>query len=171
MHLPLNTENNKSAGAIFLEFGFWYVGRIGALDHDILSQAYVSGNSESSERPAELSPKCSQFPVYTTLVDTVILTFIVSSEKPRGTLNLESGKRQASNSSGPPDLRTMELDTDVLIIGAGLSGLGFAIQLQKTYGTRNFEIVEKADSVGGTWWVNQYPGCGCDVSMYELSTL
>lgn len=57
----------------------------------------------------------------------------------------------------------MDLDTDVLIIGAGLSGLGFAIQLQKKYGGRSFEIIEKADSVGGTWWVNNYPGCGCDV--------
>ncbi|KAF3765165.1 FAD/NAD(P)-binding domain-containing protein [Cryphonectria parasitica EP155] len=65
----------------------------------------------------------------------------------------------------------MDLDTDVLIIGAGLSGLGFAIQLQKTYGTTTckFEIIEKSDSVGGTWWLNSYPGCGCDVPSHFYS--
>lgn len=57
----------------------------------------------------------------------------------------------------------MSVDTDVLIIGAGLSGLGFAIQLQKQYPQASFEIIEKTDNVGGTWWVNTYPGCGCDV--------
>lgn len=54
--------------------------------------------------------------------------------------------------------------TDVLIIGAGMSGIGFAVQLLKQFGTRNFKIIEKSDNLGGTWWVNSYPGCGCDVS-------
>ena len=57
----------------------------------------------------------------------------------------------------------MELDTDVLIVGAGLAGLGFAVQLVRKYGHRNFEIIEKSHHVGGTWLVNSYPGCGCDV--------
>ena len=59
----------------------------------------------------------------------------------------------------------MALDTDVLIIGAGLSGVGTAIQLILQCGTRQFEIIEKSDHVGGTWWLNSYPGCGCDVSI------
>jgi cation diffusion facilitator CzcD-associated flavoprotein CzcO len=57
----------------------------------------------------------------------------------------------------------MDLDTDVLIIGAGMSGLGLAVQLVRQYGHRNFEIVEKADHIGGTWLANSYPGCGVDV--------
>ncbi|KAI6777650.1 Glucose-methanol-choline oxidoreductase [Emericellopsis cladophorae] len=57
----------------------------------------------------------------------------------------------------------MELDTDVLIIGAGMSGLGLAVQLVRSYGHRRFEIVEKAEHLGGTWWTNSYPGCGVDV--------
>lgn len=56
-----------------------------------------------------------------------------------------------------------ELDTDIIIIGAGMSGLGFAVQLIRTYGTRNFEIIEKTDHIGGTWSANTYPGCGVDV--------
>lgn len=58
----------------------------------------------------------------------------------------------------------MPHDVDVLIIGAGMSGLGFAVQLIRNYNTRNFELVEKSTEIGGTWWLNSYPGCGCDVS-------
>jgi cation diffusion facilitator CzcD-associated flavoprotein CzcO len=58
----------------------------------------------------------------------------------------------------------MSFDTEVLIIGAGMSGLGLAIQIIRKYGIRNFELVEKGHDVGGTWLANTYPGCGCDVS-------
>ncbi|KAI5465265.1 hypothetical protein BGZ63DRAFT_410936 [Mariannaea sp. PMI_226] len=60
-------------------------------------------------------------------------------------------------------------DVDVLIIGAGMSGLNTAIQLIRWYGTRNFEIIEKSDHIGGTWWINSYPGCGCDVPSHFFS--
>ena len=58
----------------------------------------------------------------------------------------------------------MSIDTDVLIIGAGPSGLGTGIQLIRKLGHRNFTIIEKSNDVGGTWLANTYPGCGCDVS-------
>ena len=58
----------------------------------------------------------------------------------------------------------MSYDTEVLIIGAGMSGLGLAVQIIRKYGLRNFELIEKSDDVGGTWLANTYPGCGCDVS-------
>ncbi|EKG20964.1 hypothetical protein MPH_01721 [Macrophomina phaseolina MS6] len=45
----------------------------------------------------------------------------------------------------------MSLDTDILIIGGGPSGLGMAIQLIRKFGIRNFTIVEKTDDIGGTW--------------------
>ncbi|KAM0717731.1 hypothetical protein Q7P37_007583 [Cladosporium fusiforme] len=61
------------------------------------------------------------------------------------------------------------LDTDILIIGAGMSGLGLAVQLIRNYGYRDFEIVEKVADVGGTWLVNTYPGCGCDVASHFYS--
>lgn len=57
----------------------------------------------------------------------------------------------------------MELDTDIIIIGAGMSGLGLAVQLVRQYGHRDFELIEKANHIGGTWWANSYPGCGVDV--------
>jgi cation diffusion facilitator CzcD-associated flavoprotein CzcO len=62
----------------------------------------------------------------------------------------------------------MSFDTEVLIIGAGMSGLGLAVQLIRKFGVRDFELVEKSDDVGGTWLQNTYPGCGCDVCILFL---
>lgn len=60
----------------------------------------------------------------------------------------------------------MSFDTEVLIIGAGMSGLGLAVQIIRNFGIKNFELVEKSEDVGGTWLANTYPGCGCDVCEY-----
>ncbi len=58
----------------------------------------------------------------------------------------------------------------IAIIGAGFSGLGMAITL-KMAGEHDFIVFEREARVGGTWWVNQYPGCGCDVAspLYSFS--
>ncbi|MFY2764445.1 flavin-containing monooxygenase [Arenimonas sp. MALMAid1274] len=50
---------------------------------------------------------------------------------------------------------------DVLIVGAGFSGLCLAIRLREA-GLR-FKVLEQADRVGGTWRDNVYPGAACDV--------
>lgn len=50
----------------------------------------------------------------------------------------------------------------VLIIGAGLAGVGMAARL-KDAGEESFVILERASGPGGTWRDNTYPGCGCDV--------
>ncbi|MHC8370624.1 flavin-containing monooxygenase [Pseudomonas sp. MDT1-85] len=56
----------------------------------------------------------------------------------------------------------------VLIIGAGFSGIGMAINLRQR-GEQNFVILEQEAGVGGTWWVNQYPGCACDIPSHLYS--
>ena len=56
----------------------------------------------------------------------------------------------------------------VLIIGAGFSGIGTAIRLRQQ-GRRDFAICDKADGIGGTWWVNRYPGCACDIPSHLYS--
>ncbi|KAF2643198.1 cyclohexanone 1,2-monooxygenase [Massarina eburnea CBS 473.64] len=63
----------------------------------------------------------------------------------------------------------MSFDTEVLVIGAGPSGLGLAVQLIRQFGVRNFELIEKTADVGGTWYQNTYPGCGCDVASHFYS--
>lgn len=59
-------------------------------------------------------------------------------------------------------------DYEVAIIGAGFSGLGMAIQL-KRHGHDSFVVLEKADTIGGTWRDNTYPGCACDVESHLYS--
>jgi len=61
-------------------------------------------------------------------------------------------------------------DFDVAIAGAGFSGLGMAIRL-KQEGTRSFVVLEKAQTVGGTWRDNRYPGAACDIpsNLYSFS--
>ena len=58
----------------------------------------------------------------------------------------------------------------VVIIGAGFSGIGLAIRLKQA-GIEDFVILEAENGVGGTWWLNRYPGCACDVQshLYSLS--
>ena len=58
----------------------------------------------------------------------------------------------------------------VTIVGAGISGLCLAIQLKRA-GIDSFQILEKSHEVGGTWFDNTYPGCGCDVPsiLYSFS--
>jgi 4-hydroxyacetophenone monooxygenase len=57
--------------------------------------------------------------------------------------------------------------TEVVIIGAGMSGLYAAIQLQQA--GIPFVILEKNDAVGGTWYENIYPGCGVDTPNHFYS--
>ncbi len=59
---------------------------------------------------------------------------------------------------------------EVLVVGAGASGLGAAIRLGQA-GVTDLAVLEKADSLGGTWRDNTYPGCACDVpsALYSYS--
>jgi cation diffusion facilitator CzcD-associated flavoprotein CzcO len=57
---------------------------------------------------------------------------------------------------------------DIVIIGAGFSGLGTAIRLRQQ-GIEDFVVLERHDDVGGTWWANTYPGCACDVPSHLYS--
>ncbi|MHA6493277.1 flavin-containing monooxygenase [Pseudomonas borbori] len=56
----------------------------------------------------------------------------------------------------------------VLIIGAGFSGIGMAVRLRQG-GERDFVVYEQEAGIGGTWWVNQYPGCACDIPSHLYS--
>jgi cation diffusion facilitator CzcD-associated flavoprotein CzcO len=58
--------------------------------------------------------------------------------------------------------RLMSVRTpEVVVIGAGMSGLAMAVKL-KTAGFERFTVLEKGHDVGGVWFWNQYPGLSCD---------
>ena len=57
---------------------------------------------------------------------------------------------------------------DVLIVGAGLSGIGAAYHLQTDAPDRSYAILEGRDSIGGTWDLFRYPGIRSDSDMYTL---
>ncbi|MFF8771027.1 flavin-containing monooxygenase [Kitasatospora sp. NPDC015120] len=56
----------------------------------------------------------------------------------------------------------------VAVIGSGFGGLGAGVRLRRA-GITDFVILERADSVGGTWRDNSYPGCACDVPSHLYS--
>lgn len=61
-----------------------------------------------------------------------------------------------------------QLDTDVLIIGAGLSGIGAAVHLKKQCPGKTYRIYEAREAIGGTWDLFRYPGIRSDSDMHTL---
>jgi cation diffusion facilitator CzcD-associated flavoprotein CzcO len=57
---------------------------------------------------------------------------------------------------------------DVLIVGAGLSGIGAACRLQMECPGKTFTILEAREAIGGTWDLFRYPGIRSDSDMYTL---
>jgi monooxygenase len=57
---------------------------------------------------------------------------------------------------------------DVLIVGAGLSGVGAAHHLQRCAPRRTYAILEARDELGGTWSLFRYPGIRSDSDMHTL---
>ncbi|MET4136689.1 alpha/beta fold hydrolase [Pseudarthrobacter sp. PvP090] len=62
----------------------------------------------------------------------------------------------------------MSEHVDVLIVGAGLSGIGFAGRLKREAPGKTFTILESRGAVGGTWDLFRYPGIRSDSDMYTL---
>src|SRR5512143_3331283 len=60
------------------------------------------------------------------------------------------------------------LTSKVIVIGSGMSGICMGAKL-KDAGIESFVIFEKANSVGGTWRDNTYPGAACDVPSHLYS--
>jgi monooxygenase len=58
---------------------------------------------------------------------------------------------------------------DVIIVGAGLSGIGAAYRLQEQSPGKTYAILESREAVGGTWALFRYPGIRSDSDMYTLS--
>ena len=63
---------------------------------------------------------------------------------------------------------TEENNFDVIVVGAGISGIGSAYRLQKECPDRSFVILEGRPNLGGTWDLFRYPGIRSDSDMHTL---
>ena len=61
-----------------------------------------------------------------------------------------------------------ELDVDVAIVGAGISGIGAAYHLQRDCPGKRYAILEAREAIGGTWDLFRYPGIRSDSDMFTL---
>ena len=59
-------------------------------------------------------------------------------------------------------------DFDVIIIGAGLSGVGSGVRLQRDCPGTRYAILERREAIGGTWDIFRYPGIRSDSDMHTL---
>jgi cation diffusion facilitator CzcD-associated flavoprotein CzcO len=57
---------------------------------------------------------------------------------------------------------------DVLIVGAGISGIGGAYHLTKQCPGESFVVLEALDNFGGTWWTHRYPGIRSDSDLHTF---
>jgi len=57
---------------------------------------------------------------------------------------------------------------DVLIVGAGISGVGSAYHLTKQLPDTTFVVLEEQESYGGTWWTHKYPGIRSDSDLHTF---
>ena len=55
---------------------------------------------------------------------------------------------------------------DVLVVGAGVSGIGAAHSLRERFPDRSFAILDAQDARGGTWWTHRYPGVRSDSDLF-----
>ena len=59
-------------------------------------------------------------------------------------------------------------DYDVLIIGAGISGIDAAYHLQQRHPGKTFALLEREEGIGGTWRIHKYPGIRSDSDLYTF---
>jgi monooxygenase len=64
--------------------------------------------------------------------------------------------------------RLVDEHLDVLIVGAGLSGIGAAWHLSKQHPGRSYALLEAREALGGTWDLFRYPGIRSDSDMHTL---
>lgn len=60
------------------------------------------------------------------------------------------------------------MDVDIIIIGAGLSGIGAACHLERKSKNKTYKILEARAEIGGTWSLFKYPGIRSDSDMYTF---
>ncbi|KAI1181161.1 flavin-binding monooxygenase [Nemania sp. FL0916] len=79
----------------------------------------------------------------------------------------ENPSSNSTNGSVPFEIKDAPIDghrrIKVRVIGAGYCGIYLGIRIPQRLRNVDLQIYEKNAGVGGTWWVNRYPGVACDI--------
>ncbi|WP_214400922.1 flavin-containing monooxygenase [Pseudonocardia lacus] len=67
-----------------------------------------------------------------------------------------------------PPVATPTAHVDVLVVGAGISGIGAAYHLRQHFPERSFTVLDALDGAGGTWWTHRYPGARSDSDLFTF---
>ena len=62
----------------------------------------------------------------------------------------------------------IDVTVDMIIVGAGISGIGMAVHLSRDCPGKSFAILDRRDRIGGTWDLFRYPGIRSDSDMHTL---
>ena len=145
----------------------WY-GRIDAHEglDELLGSGKASGVLTTAEgsAPCELSEPDPSHRYRVTGISTPPFRAGPGAAGQAGTAAQETAAQEAADEAAAP----LPDHARVVIIGAGLGGIGAAIRLRQA-GVSDFVILERATAVGGTWRDNTYPGCACDVPSHLYS--
>ncbi|MDA9204861.1 NAD(P)/FAD-dependent oxidoreductase [Gammaproteobacteria bacterium] len=96
-----------------------------------------------------------------------MMNFIVGEEVSSDYVPMMLGDLNITTQSSKPNFLAAKSNLEVLIIGAGMSGILAAIKLAEI-GIK-FKIYEKNNDLGGTWYENQYPGSRVDIANHFYS--
>src|SRR5215475_14103669 len=77
-------------------------------------------------------------------------------------MNVEAARRTFASASQATE------HFDVLIVGAGISGIGSAWHLRNKMPGTSFVILEMQETFGGTWWTHKYPGIRSDSDLHTF---
>src|ERR1700754_2447758 len=77
-------------------------------------------------------------------------------------------RRPANTEGKEPEEAMNQQHFDVLIIGAGLSGIGTACQVAAEHPEKTIAVLERRERLGGTWDLFRYPGIRSDSDMYSF---
>src|SRR6185503_13090973 len=86
----------------------------------------------------------------------------------RGIMRLQDTELKTYARAEPESAAVRPEHFDVLIAGAGISGVGAAYHLTKQCPDKSFVALDMQDSFGGTWWTHRYPGIRSDSDLHTF---
>jgi 4-hydroxyacetophenone monooxygenase len=126
---------------------------------DILADYASTGRPLPATPPRELLPK---------MLDTCTGQHVPTEYYPMVMEEMNLGDTDLKSVPWRKKIPAKQLQHfQVLLIGAGFSGVGMGLKLKEA--GIPFTIIEKNDEYGGTWYENSYPGCGVDTANHFYS--